>query len=283
MASRRMFAKSITDSARFLRMPATSRLLYYDLGMQADDDGIVEAFTVIRTTGASEDDLKVLMSKGFVSILNDDLVTYINDWEINNSIRKDRYQPSFYRNLLVQLKDAPELATICQPDDNQTATTCQPSDNQVSPICQTDNAKMATTCQPSDNQMTTQDRIGKDSIGEDSTGEERIVQNSQEQDSTAGGKRRFGGENPPYHEKNAPLDAAEAKKVKQWKQRVRWYADHYTYSLTEEEKEYIVCEFMECNLLNQIGLDLLGKHAGNKTALFETIERLKERCKHDLA
>ena len=59
-----MFARAIINSARFLRMPQTSRLLYYDLGMAADDDGVVEAFTVIRITGAAEDDLRVLASRG---------------------------------------------------------------------------------------------------------------------------------------------------------------------------------------------------------------------------
>lgn len=39
-----MFAKSVINSARFLTMPPSSRLLYYDLGMAADDDGVVEAF-----------------------------------------------------------------------------------------------------------------------------------------------------------------------------------------------------------------------------------------------
>ena len=71
MAERRMFAKSVIGSARFLRMPSTSRLLYYDLGMQADDDGVVKAFSVMRTTGATEDDLRVLASKGFVSVLKE--------------------------------------------------------------------------------------------------------------------------------------------------------------------------------------------------------------------
>ena len=97
-----MFAKSVINSARFLTMPPSSRLLYYDLGMAADDDGIVEAFTVIRTTGAVEDDLRVLVSKGFVSLLNDELVAYITDWCKNNQIRKDRYQPSIYKKLLVK-------------------------------------------------------------------------------------------------------------------------------------------------------------------------------------
>lgn len=100
MAERRMFARSIIGSARFLRMPPTSRLLYYDLGMEADDDGCVEAFTVMRKTGAAEDDLRVLVSKGFVKILNDDLVSVIMDWKINNYIQKDRYHPSIYAQLL---------------------------------------------------------------------------------------------------------------------------------------------------------------------------------------
>ena len=91
MAERRMFAKAIIGSARFLRMPATSRLLYYDLGMDADDDGCVEAFSVMRKTGANDDDLRVLVSKGFVRILNEDLVSHILDWKVNNQIRKDRY------------------------------------------------------------------------------------------------------------------------------------------------------------------------------------------------
>lgn len=115
MAERRMFAKAIINSARFLRMPPSSRLLYYDLGMAADDDGIVEAFTVMRTTGATEDDLRVLAAKGFISVLNDDLVAFITDWKQNNQIRPDRYKPSVYASLLVKIDDG-------IPDDNQTST-----------------------------------------------------------------------------------------------------------------------------------------------------------------
>lgn len=111
MAERRMFAKSVIGSARFLKMPPTSRLLYYDLGMQADDDGIVEAFPVMRLTGATEDDLKVLAAKGFVRVLNEDLVTWVSDWKRNNLIKSDRYHPSIHHELLVQLKSG----TLVEP------------------------------------------------------------------------------------------------------------------------------------------------------------------------
>lgn len=103
MAQKRMFSKEITRSARFLMMPQSSRLLYYDLGMEADDEGIVEAFTVLRTTGAAEDDLRILVAKGFVLILNEDLVTYITDWRRNNTIQSDRRHESIYHDLLVKV------------------------------------------------------------------------------------------------------------------------------------------------------------------------------------
>ena len=119
MAERRMFAKSVIGSARFLRMPPTSRLLYYDLGMQADDDGVVEAFSVMRTTGANEDDLRVLASKGFVTVLNDDLVTYIQDWSRNNLIKKDRYHASVYIDLRVQLSDGSPMEPTWNPPGTQ--------------------------------------------------------------------------------------------------------------------------------------------------------------------
>ncbi len=138
MAERRMFSKAVVNSARFLRMPQTSRLLYYDLGMAADDDGVVEAFTVIRTTGAAEDDLWVLASKGFVIVLNEDLVSYISDWNTNNQLRKDRYKPSVYAELLVKIADGNQVATDGLPDGNQ---------------------------------METQYRLGKVSIGEERLGE----------------------------------------------------------------------------------------------------------------
>lgn len=87
MAERRMFSKRVINSARFLKMPVSTQCLYFHLGLHADDDGVVEAYTVINSVGASEDDLRVLAAKGFIQILNDGLVAYITDWTENNKIR----------------------------------------------------------------------------------------------------------------------------------------------------------------------------------------------------
>ena len=92
-------------------MPQSSRLLYYDLGMAADDDGFVEAFTVLRMTGAEENDLKLLNKYGFVETLNEDLVTHIVDWKRNNYIQKDRYRPSIYAYLLPEDSDEYDFLT----------------------------------------------------------------------------------------------------------------------------------------------------------------------------
>ena len=55
-----MFANDIINSDPFLDMGQGAQLLYFHLGMQADDDGFVSPHRVMRMVGASVDDLKVL-------------------------------------------------------------------------------------------------------------------------------------------------------------------------------------------------------------------------------
>jgi len=103
MANRRMFSKTIIDSDDFLDMPVSARLLYYDLGMRADDDGFVNPKRVMRITGVAGDDLKILLSKKYV--LNfENKVLVIRDWKINNWIRAERHTPTIYQEYLKKLK-----------------------------------------------------------------------------------------------------------------------------------------------------------------------------------
>ena len=70
-----MISKKVVESARFIKMPASSQNLYFHLVLNADDDGVVEAFTVMNLIRANEDDLRVLASKGFVQVLSEELVS----------------------------------------------------------------------------------------------------------------------------------------------------------------------------------------------------------------
>jgi len=90
-----MFSKSITNSSQFLMMPQSSQNLYFHLGMNADDDGFCEHFSLMRMTDSKPDDLKILQAKGFVNVF-DDKVLVIIDWKENNYLRADRYTASKY-------------------------------------------------------------------------------------------------------------------------------------------------------------------------------------------
>ena len=102
-AERRMFAKTIVLSDAFLDMPLGARCLYMTMGMLADDDGFINApRSIMRQTGSTEDDLKVLIAKKFV-IPFDTGVIVIKHWRINNYLQKDRVQPTKYQKELSML------------------------------------------------------------------------------------------------------------------------------------------------------------------------------------
>ncbi|WP_367293908.1 DnaD domain-containing protein [Lactococcus lactis] len=148
MAQRRMFSKEVTTSDLFVDMPSSSQLLYFHLGMEADDEGFIgNAKMLSRAYGSNNDDLKLLEAKGFI-IAFPSGVTVVKDWNLNNKIRKDRVKATIYT----------EEKTLLSLDSKGAYLL----GNQVSTISQ-----------PNDNQMSAQDRIGKDRLGEVSIGEGR--------------------------------------------------------------------------------------------------------------
>lgn len=173
MAERRMFSARITtNSARFLRLPMTAQCLYFHLGMQADDEGIVEAFITMRQVGASEDDLKALEEKGFVKILNEDFVTYITDWEESNQIRADRARPSIHHELLVNYLNSEKKDDTPQTQQNSVSANCRQSAadcQQVDSNLPQNVGELSADCQQSAAKCPhsiVEYSIGKDSIGE---------------------------------------------------------------------------------------------------------------------
>lgn len=96
MARRRMFNLDIIDTDLFIEMPQSSRLLYYELCMRADDDGFVSSPKKIqRVVGCSDDDFKVLITKKFIIPFETGVVV-IRHWKIHNYIQKDRYKETLY-------------------------------------------------------------------------------------------------------------------------------------------------------------------------------------------
>lgn len=101
---KRMISPELVDSDLFIGMPATARLLYYDLNVRADDDGFVGSpKKIMEFVRASEDDLRILISRGFI-ITFETGICVIRHWRIHNYIRPDRYHPTIYQDELKLLQ-----------------------------------------------------------------------------------------------------------------------------------------------------------------------------------
>ena len=168
-----MLSKKIFQSRKFLMMPFEAQALYTHLILSSDDDGVVEAFPIVRMIGAKEDSLGLLVVKKFILPLNDDMVYFITDFEEQNKIRADRVQPSRYRELLLEKTDL-------VVEGKRVTGQKKYIDGQVTGKCQTDDGQVTGKCQHS---------IGKDRIVEDSIGEYSLVESrSVDNDDDAGQK-----------------------------------------------------------------------------------------------
>ena len=156
MAERRMLSKKIFQSRPFLMMPFEAQALYTHLVLSSDDDGVVEAFPIVRMIGANEDSLGLLVIKKFILPLNDDMVYFVTDFEEQNKIRADRVQPSRYRDLLLE-------KTNLVIDGKRVTSKRKYIDGQVTDKCLTSDGQVTDKCPHS---------IGKDSIGKDSIGKD---------------------------------------------------------------------------------------------------------------
>lgn len=137
MANRRMFSMDVIDTDKFLDMPVTTQALYFHLGMRADDDGFVSApKKITKIVNCSTDDLRVLISKGYVIPFESGVVV-LTHWKKNNYIQSDRYRKTQYTEEIQQLS----LFDGIYSKDTECIQTVSEEDTQV--------------------------RLGKDSIGKD--------------------------------------------------------------------------------------------------------------------
>ncbi len=124
MAERRMFSKTVINDDKFLDMPATTRSLYFHLGMMADDDGFIASpKAIIRSSNCSEDDLKLLIAKGFVIGFESGVIV-IRHWKMHNYIQKDRYRHTSFKKECEQLVVENGIYQKCIQDVSSMYTEC---------------------------------------------------------------------------------------------------------------------------------------------------------------
>lgn len=100
MGNRRMMSKTVTQTQRFLTLPIEAQALYFHMLQNTDDDGVCEAFMLLRLTGLKVDTLNTLEKAGLVTELNDESVYHVTDFREQNYIDMRRYNQSKYADLL---------------------------------------------------------------------------------------------------------------------------------------------------------------------------------------
>ena len=162
MANRRMLSKTVVQTQRFLRLPLEAQALYCHLVVNADDDGIVEAFPVMRMINANEDSLNLLTLKQYLLLLNNEMVYFIKDFFEQNTIKADRYTPSSHRQLLIDyLKD------------NQLLENLNLGPRLINYL-QNTRLQVGASLDPDGNRNIIKDKISKDRIGKDKLSQDKI-------------------------------------------------------------------------------------------------------------
>ena len=164
MAERRMINRDLVTSDPFLDMPTSARCLYFTLAVVADDDGFVSApKSVMRQCGVSQDDLSLLVTKGYIIPFPSGVIV-IRHWRLNNYLRSDRYIITRHLEERAMLTlDASGAYAMAQPRDPPVPT---PGQKQTPPIPGIPSGLppgIPTVDQPAPD-LDTQYSIGKDSI-----------------------------------------------------------------------------------------------------------------------
>ena len=160
-----MFCKSVVESDQFTDMPAEAQALYLHLNMAADDDGFCDSpRKVMRSCGASNDSMKILLAKKFVLSFEkgDNFVVVIKHWRMNNYIRKDTYHETRYKEMMRELYYDENQSYSTNPDDGHVPVVpgALPSQARDEAVTSPSQIRDWSVYEPS-----TQDRLGKDSIG----------------------------------------------------------------------------------------------------------------------
>lgn len=170
MAERRMIARSVCTSDAFRVLGAGSKSLYFQLILEADDDGCVGSpIGVMRADGDSDADLAALVDAGFLLRFPSGVVV-ISHWKIQNQIQPSKYVAGRYRDEMAQLSvsDSGVYVPAAKVRQNGGNSSANPRQNGG----KTADKRRQNAAQDS----IVEDSIVEESVGEESVGEESAVQ-----------------------------------------------------------------------------------------------------------
>lgn len=94
MAVRRMISREVICSDDFVEMSFVSQALYYQMLINADDDGFVSnPKQITRSIGATQEAMQELLDNKFVLQFNAGIIV-IRHWLSQNKVQADRYKPT---------------------------------------------------------------------------------------------------------------------------------------------------------------------------------------------
>lgn len=199
MAEKRMFSNLILNNDDFIEMPAEAQMLYVRLNMAADDRGICDSpRTVMRSCGASNDSMKLLIAKKFILLpAIKPSVVVIKHWWVHNNARKERFKETKHTDVISELFYDDNKSYSQNPNDGHISCVLNgkliwPPDlpeimENLAPSLPPADTQPAPSGYPADTQPAPQNRIE----------ENRLNQISVDQDSTGKGECERGNPPPP--------------------------------------------------------------------------------------
>lgn len=119
MAERRMISRSIAEDDRFVDMNPISKLLYFYLVLNADDDGFVGSVKMINfLTEANADNYEELLDNNLILNPTQSGVYVITDWYSQNKIEGKIYKPTEFLSIRALLYIKTNFAYTLNPSDD---------------------------------------------------------------------------------------------------------------------------------------------------------------------
>lgn len=118
MAERRMISRKIAEDDRFVDMHPVSKLLYFYLVLNADDDGFVGSVKMINfLTNADQSNYNELLENNLILEPTKNGVYVITDWYAQNKIEPKIYKATEYLSVRALLFIKTNFAYTTNPDE----------------------------------------------------------------------------------------------------------------------------------------------------------------------